>query len=89
MFCGADVVKQSEHQPLLFSQHSASPAEIKQQNVCPNRGKRTAADAEVNAALERMQPSVGVDEAEQAVYNAKRGLLHLKKRHGLPHHQLN
>ncbi len=52
MFWDANVVKRSEHQPLLLAQPSASPAKTKQQNICPNRGKRTAADAEVYVALE-------------------------------------
>ena len=41
------------------------------------------------SSLERTQQSVGVGEAEQAAYYAKRGLLRLKKHYGLPHHQLN
>ena len=74
------MVKQSEHWPLLLARPS-SPTKMKQQNVCPNRGKRRVADAEVNVALEfgtdaAICPN---DEAEQAAYCAKRGVLHLEE----------
>ena len=52
MFCSADVVQKSEHEPLLLAQYSASPAKIRQQNIYPKTGKHTATDAKINAAFE-------------------------------------